>query len=182
MKHFKRLSLIILPLLIISCGMNMIEQDTKPEIKPVSDKAVLVVLRTTSFGFAVVMDTYLDGKLIGQTQGKCYFITKVDPGEHYLMGESENIATAKINFEAGKVYYLNQDVFMGVMKARTGWEPKSPEFAIEQIPECDYLVYDVNNPGDDLDEDDYQEAIEDFEEEVKDDPERHINTLEYTGY
>jgi len=160
----------------------MVEQDNPVEPKVDPDKSTLVVMRTTSFGFAVVFPSYIDGKYIGQTKGKSYFITKVDPGEHWLIGEGENRAVAKITFESGKVYYLEQLVIMGAMKARTGWHPRDPEYFREQLPELSYLVAAPDEKGEDMEPEDLQEDKENFEEEIREDPEQHKNTLEYVGY
>jgi hypothetical protein len=120
---FKKLlysALFLMPLVLTACGgpKHMITMDVKPAIAPKPDKAVLVIARTTSIGFAVTIENYLDKKLIGQTKGKSYFMTDVQPGQHYVMGHAENWATARINFEAGKIYFLNQDIRMGVWTER----------------------------------------------------------------
>ena len=53
------------------------------------NNAKLVIYRGTSFGFAVKLDNYLDEKFIGQTKGKSFFITTVEPGEHYVIASGE---------------------------------------------------------------------------------------------
>ena len=64
-------------LLFASCGeMYMLKQDTKPEIKPSQTMAKLIIIRTTSFGFAVKIDNFADGKFIGQTRGKAILLPK----------------------------------------------------------------------------------------------------------
>ncbi len=187
LKKLMVLALTVMPVFLMSaCGgiKHMIDQPTKPRIAPKADKATLVIVRTTSYGWGNVMDTYLDGKMIGQTLGKSYFITEVKPGSHYVMGKAENIAVARINFEAGRVYFLNQGVFMGVFKARTGFSPLTAQDGLQQTNEegCDYRIYDTAHPGEDMDKKDYEEAKADFEKEVKEDPARHKDTLSYKGY
>jgi hypothetical protein len=54
----------------------------------------------TSFGFAIVSWNYLDGKLIGETKGKTYFVINVKPGPYYVIVTTENTAVAHINFQA----------------------------------------------------------------------------------
>jgi hypothetical protein len=70
---------ILLPVLLMSCGGDfyMLKQDQKPELKADSEKATLVIYRNISAGFAVTIDNFLDNKFIGQTKGKCYFITRL---------------------------------------------------------------------------------------------------------
>jgi hypothetical protein len=180
------LFMVLTPLVLTSCVIGtdrMIGQEVKPPIAPKADKAVLVIVRTTSMGFGVVIDNYIDGKMIGQTRGKSYFISNVKPGRHYLMAHAENIAVARLNFEAGRMYFFDQGIYPGFWKARTGLTPLAAKDALVQINEsgCDYRIYDTKNPGEDLSAKDYQEAKDDFEKEVKEDPARHKDTLEYRG-
>ncbi len=172
-------------LVLAACGggaKHMTLMETKPRIAVKKDKAVLVIARTTSFGGGVAIDNFLDGKMIGQTRGKSFFVTDVTPGSHYVMAHAENWAAARINFAAGRVYFLNQMITVGVWMARTGFSPMTPKDGLEQINEsgCDYLVY--NKPGEDMSAEDYKGVKDDFEKEVKEDPGRHKDTLEYKGY
>jgi hypothetical protein len=185
-RKFLFLVLLMMPVFLTSCAgtVHMIEQDVKPPLAINPGKAVLVIVRTTSFGWAIVIDDYIDGKMIGQTRGKSYFSTNVTPGTHYVMAHAENIAAAKIQFEADRIYFLDQGIYPGVWKARTGLSAMTAEEALKQISEngCDYRVYNTHKPGEDLDPKDYQETKADFEKEVKLDPARHKDTLEYKGY
>jgi hypothetical protein len=114
----------------------------------------------------------------------------VDPGQHYVIGEGENRACARFDFEAGKVYYLLQIIYPGALqilvstsaKGRTGFEPKNPEEAQKDINDCDYLVYEPKNGTEELKPDDYKETVADFEKEAKETPDKHKNILEYKGY
>jgi hypothetical protein len=145
---------------------------------------VLVIVRTTSLGWAITIDNYIDGKMIGQTRGTSYFITEVNPGSHFVMAKAENVAAARINFEAGRVYFLDQSIYPGFWTMRTGYSTMTKEDALKQVNEsgCDYRVYDTKNPGPDMDAKDYNETKADFEKEVKEDPKRHKDILEYKGY
>jgi len=161
----------------------MIGKDQRPAIKSNPDKAVLAVVRTTSFGFGVVIDDYVDGKLVGQTRGKSSFITEVTPGTHYVMGKAENISTARMNFEAGKIYFLNQYITPGFWKARTGFAPMAYDDGLKEFNQegCDYREYDSAHPGPDLEKSDYEEAKNDFEREVREKPDEHRDLTEYKG-
>ena len=172
-------------LLISSCGggFYMLKKDAKPEIAAPPDKAILVIYRGTSFGFAVKIDNFIDNKFVGQTQGKSYFVTEVEPGEHYVIGASENNSCAKINFEAGKVYYLLQAIYPGVMFARTGFEGSDPESFEKDLPSLSYFECCVEGKElPTMDEEDYRETVKDHEEELKKEPERHNDTNNLQGY
>ncbi len=169
--------------LCASCGeFYMLKQNAKPQIKPSDTRAKLVIVRGTSFGFAVKIDNFLDGKFIGQTQGKSYFITDVDPGIHYVIGAAENNSCARLNFEAGKVYYLLQAIYPGIMFARTGFGTQKPDEAEKDIQDCKYLIIDPAKKAEDMKKDDYDKTVADFDREAKEDPNRHKDVLEYKGY
>jgi hypothetical protein len=121
--------------------------------------------------------------MIGQTRGKSFFIAEVKPGAHFVMAKAENVAAAKINFEAGRIYILDQGVYPGFWTMRTGFSPMIPENAKKQLGEegMQYRVYNTANPGDDMDAKDYEETKADFEKEIKADPNRHKDILEYKG-
>ena len=176
--------LLVMPLFLSACGgpKHMITMDTKPALAAKTDKALLVIARTTSVGFAVTIENYLDKKLIGQTKGKSYFITDVAPGQHYVMGHAENWSTARFNFEAGRTYFLNQDIRMGVWMARTGFTPLTANDAASQINESgmDYRVYNIKTPGEDMSDKDFNEVKADFDKEVAQG--EHKDIVEYKGY
>lgn len=180
------LVMLTLPFFLIACGgpKHMVMMDVKPPLVVKPDKAVLVIVRTTSFGGGVTIENYLDRKMIGQTKGKTYFITDVKPGKHYVMSHAENWAAARINFESGRIYFLDQGIYPGIWMARTGFTPLTAEEGLKQINEsgCDYGVLNTQDPGEDMSEQDFNEVKADFEKEVRENPGRHKNTLEYKGY
>jgi hypothetical protein len=51
-----------------------------------------VIIRDYFMGNAIVFWNYLDGKLIGETKGKTYFVTNVQSGPHYVIVATENTA------------------------------------------------------------------------------------------
>ena len=163
-------------------GWAMVKQKSKPEITAHPEKATLVIYRATNYGKPVVVTNYLDGEPIGETKGKTYFITLIEPGRHYVIASSENNACARFDFEAGKVYYLLQAMFPGVMKVRTGFIAKSPEEAMKDIPGLDYLVFNPEKKVKELRQKTYESTVADFEKEVVEKPDRHKDVLEYPGY
>jgi hypothetical protein len=160
----------------------MVKKDDPMEIKADPNNAKLVIYRGTGFGFLVVLNNYLDGKFIGQTKGKSFFVTTVNPGEHYIVGSGENNACAKVNFEAGKVYYLLQAIFPGFMKARTGFIGSNPEDFEKDKPDLTYYVLKQGEKFPQINKDTYNKTIQDHEKEMKEDPERHKDTSDLQGY
>ena len=176
--------LICVPSVSARVRMLMDKSDETPVIAPVEGKALLVFMRITSYGFAMITDNYIDGKWIGQTKKKCYYLTEVEPGDHYLQCayDEDDIQTEKITFEAGKIYFFSQGLFpSGPFTTGMTIVPKTDAEAREQLPECQYLVVG-DKPGEDLEAEDYQEALEEFAEAVQEDPDSKRNTAEYKGY
>jgi hypothetical protein len=180
-KWFRFSVLMILPIFLGSCasGFHMIAKEGKPAISAKSNKALLVIIRTTSFGWGNIVNNYLDGKMIGQTQGKMFFITEVTPGVHYVVSHADNTDTARLKFESGKIYLLQQGIFPG-WNITTRFSPISvDEFAL-QVKEATYVVFDTQHPGKDMSEKDLKEAKDDFEKEVKNG--EHKDVLQIKGY
>ncbi len=83
------------------------------------DKAMIYVLRSTMIGYKIHSKLAVDGNWVGVNRGKTYFYFPIEPGERFFCSESENQSYLALNVEAGKTYYLQQQVKPGVWKART---------------------------------------------------------------
>jgi hypothetical protein len=177
------LTLMFVTLAVVACrsGMNMIMKDAKPALAPKKDAAVLVIMRTTPFGAGYVVSNYLDGKMIGQTQHKAFFITDVRPGKHYVVSQADNKDAVRINFEAGRIYFLQQGIYPG-WNATSRFSVMTPDEFKLQAPEAIYYVLDTQNPGKGMDAKDYKEAIDDFEKLSREDPPRYKAFTGYKGY
>ncbi|MBN3815104.1 DUF2846 domain-containing protein [Paraburkholderia sp. Se-20369] len=82
------------------------------------EKAAIYVYRNESMGGAVKMPVTLDGKILGDTAAKTYLYSEVEPGRHQLVSKAENDSTLDVDTVAGKIYYVWQEVKMGIMYAR----------------------------------------------------------------
>jgi len=88
-----------------------------------ADKATVYVYRNESMGAGVKMDVKLDNKVWGETVAKSYLVTDVDPGKHTIVSSAENDSSLSLDTVAGKIYYVWQEVKMGVMYARNKLQP-----------------------------------------------------------
>lgn len=84
-----------------------------------ADKALIYVVRPTMFGNKVQTKLAADGQFKGVNRGNNYFFFTLEPGQHYFCSQAENKSTLSMKVEAGKTYYLQQQIKMGFMKART---------------------------------------------------------------
>jgi Protein of unknown function (DUF2846) len=81
--------------------------------------AGLYIYRNESMGAAVRMDVEVDGKPLGQTAAKTYFYAEVPPGKHTVTSKAENTDNLEVDTVGGKLYYVWQEVKMGLLYART---------------------------------------------------------------
>jgi hypothetical protein len=86
---------------------------------PKPNIAGVYIYRNESFGAALRMDVEVNGKPIGQSAAMTYFYLDVPPGKHTFTSKSENEDTITVDVLAGKLYYIWQEVKMGLLYART---------------------------------------------------------------
>jgi Protein of unknown function (DUF2846) len=88
------------------------------QFTPVADKAVVYIYRNETFGAAVKMDVKVDGKPIGQTASETYFRVVLAPG-HHTVDSQDGTSTLDVDAQAGAVYYVWEEVKMGVWSANS---------------------------------------------------------------
>ncbi|WP_084186906.1 DUF2846 domain-containing protein [Andreprevotia chitinilytica] len=81
-------------------------------------KANIYVYRNEFMGFAIPMQVNLNGQKAGFTNGKTYMAFEVNPGFQNVLSKAENDDSLVLNAEAGKSYYVWQEVKLGVLVAR----------------------------------------------------------------
>ncbi len=169
--------------LLTGCATTqMLKPEQPPELAAKPDSALLVIVRDSFLGGGIVFWNYLDGKFIGETMGKSYFITHVAPGMHYVVAATENTGVAYLDFQAGKHYFLRQGIAMGVWRARTsGFFPMTAADTQKAITSCTYTELDGNRTFPDMDPSLYQQAIEEYTAGVKENPEGYKELLQYQG-
>lgn len=107
-----------------------------------ADKALIYVVRTTILGMKIHSKLAVDGEWKGVNRGKTYFFFTVEPGERYFCSESENQDFLKLNVEAGKTYYLKQEVKFGTWKARTNLVQLSEEEGKKSLEKVNLSVFE----------------------------------------
>jgi hypothetical protein len=118
-----------------ACGPKEKEVDFKagtdksqhPTPAQPADKALIYVLRPSMMGNKIQSKLAVDGDWKGTNRGNNYFSFTLDPGEHFFCSLAENHSVLKLDVAAGKTYFLQQHVRMGVMKARNKLSGMSEE-------------------------------------------------------
>ena len=120
-----------------SVPMTPIEDDSRAKSFTVSpEKSSIYLYRNESLGGAIPLTVALDGKVAGQTGPKTYFLWEVAPGPHEISSMSENTSTLKLITEAGRAYYVWQEVKMGLWMARSLLQEVEAETGRKGVAEC----------------------------------------------
>ncbi len=107
-----------------------------PTPGPSPDKALLYVVRPTMKGNKIQTKLAVDGQWVGVNRGHNYFFLELDPGDHYFCSKAENRSVAAFKLEAGKTYYLEQKIKVGLMKARNRLAMLPDEEGKKKLAEC----------------------------------------------
>ncbi len=123
MKHIVELLTAALILLLTGCAsvpMAPLDQDVKAkEFSTAPNKASLYIYRNESMGGAIPMTVTVNGKALGQTAAQTYFRLNVIPGKYTVESHAENVSNLPLSLEAGKNYFVWQEMKMGFWMARS---------------------------------------------------------------
>jgi hypothetical protein len=117
-----------------------------PQPVPQEGKAIVFFIRPAFVGLAIPFYQYANEQLVGITKGKCYFFCYASPGESTFRLHAENNSEVKVNIEAGKIYYFQQEVLAGIGKARGDLLPLSATEAASMMEKCKYVTFTLK-PG-----------------------------------
>ena len=94
---------------------------------PPPDKALIVFLRPQSRGHSVHASIYDGEEFFGFVQTDTCFLYEAEPGEHDFMviGETANFMDADL--EAGRIYFVQVKIKIGMAKARFVFSPVTAE-------------------------------------------------------
>ena len=98
------------------------------QFQPRPGMANIYLYRNETFGAAIAMTVSLDGKIMGRTGPQTYFLWEVAPGRHEIGSHTENTSRLAIDAQAGRNYYVWQEVKMGM------WQPGS---LLQEMSEAD---------------------------------------------
>ena len=109
-------------LALAACSTAKIEDPAEQErlrnLTAPADMALVYFVRPAAVGAAISMSVTCDGSPIGATNGKRYIFAYVKPGKREFVSKAENKDELLIELEAGKTYYFEQEVKMGILYAR----------------------------------------------------------------
>jgi len=82
-------------------------------------KGNIYVYRNEMLGAVQKMSVMFDGKIVGETASKTYFLFEVAPGKHELISKGENDSVLAVTVQDGRNYFVWQEMKMGMLVPRT---------------------------------------------------------------
>jgi hypothetical protein len=134
--------LIVLAALSACASRPLADADTDALAKlmrPVEGKAVIYVFRNETYSAPWPVRLTLDGKNMGSTDANTYFRWSVEPGQHIIATHAENNEGLVLETEAGKVYYVWQEISMGYFQPRSSLREVDRSTADVALRNC-YLL------------------------------------------
>ena len=138
MKRVTSLISCVFALFLVGCASS-VQYVHMPDLsKKVEDanKGRIYVMRPTSFGYAISMEVSDGGNPIGKTGAKGFLCWEREPGDVIVSSTAENTSRVSLPVRPGGIYYVQQNVRMGVWMARTDLEVVDEEKAQEKLKKC----------------------------------------------
>ncbi|MGH8435443.1 MAG: DUF2846 domain-containing protein [Pseudomonas sp.] len=140
LKHLSLAAILAIAALATGCAsvpMADVAQDTQAKtFNTPADQANIYLYRNENMGAAVKMDVSLNGKQVGTTVANTYLVLAVPAGQHTLKSSAENDSELQLSTEAGKNYFVWQEVKMGVLYARNQLQLVDEAKGKEGVTEC----------------------------------------------
>jgi len=132
------LSFLFVAVSSLAFSQNKLEQKDSiaKKLTPIEGKAIVYIIRPTSYAFLIKMNIECDSLHIGSTKAKKYVYTVLNPGKHTFTSKSENDYKFELDTEPGNVYYIKQEVKMGALYAETKLELLSIEDGKKYLDKC----------------------------------------------
>lgn len=106
------------------------------KLQPPEGKALVYIIRNKSMGMVTKLHLDIDRKVIGQTKGKQFLYTFLEPGSHLIVSRGENVSELPIKLEAGKTYFIQQKPKMGLFSIRSKLTRMEEEEAKRYLSYC----------------------------------------------
>ncbi|MFZ0773930.1 MAG: DUF2846 domain-containing protein [Candidatus Sulfotelmatobacter sp.] len=119
------------------------DKSQHPTPEQPADKALIYVIRPAMMGNKIQSKLAVDGEWKGTNRGNNCFSFTLDPGEHYFCSAAENHSVLKLDVTAGKTYYLQQHVRMGMMKASNKLDVMSEEEGKAKVAEAHPSTWEI---------------------------------------
>lgn len=142
---FKQLAFIVVFLSVLLSGcatapLGSPQADAQAKsFAVVPGKSNIYLYRNEVMGFAFGIGVELDGKAVGKTGAKTYLAMEVSPGKHTIVSKAENDETLDVVTEAGKNYFVWQEVKVGLLTPRSKLHLVDDETGKAAVKECNLI-------------------------------------------
>jgi hypothetical protein len=128
-------------LLVTGCAsvpMATADADAKAKtfVAPGAGQANVYIYRNEAMGGAIKMPLLLDSMAIGDTGPHTYAFRQVSPGKHTIVSKTEKDVVLDLDAQAGRTYYVWQEVKMGVWAARSDLHLVDEQTGKDAVKEC----------------------------------------------
>ena len=121
------LMFVMTSIMVVGCAsmnsVNAMPADVDSKVKtmqPPSGKSLVYVVRPTFLGKPFAGKVTANNEYVGTTQGGMYVYAILDPGEYkFKVTGQDNDSDIAVTLEAGKIYYIKQSVYVGIIKGLT---------------------------------------------------------------
>ena len=105
------------------------------QFKSIPNVSQVYVYRNETFGAALSMPVTVDGKLAGETGPHSFFKFDLPAGPHLITSQG-NESKITVNTEAGKLYFVWQEVKMGAFSGGSKLQLVTEEVGKKGVAEC----------------------------------------------
>lgn len=123
MKNLISLLALVMTVVLSGCAsvpMASLENDkAAKDFSEVPGKGSLFIYRNETMGAALPLAVSVNGKTLGQTAAMTYFRMNVAPGKYNVVSHAENVSEISLDINAGKNYFVWQEIKMGMFSARS---------------------------------------------------------------
>lgn len=138
---------IVIACLVSGCAsVNKAGRDASEQAKtfsPITDKAVVYIYRDEILGSAIKLHVSVDGIAVGDTGPKSFLQLALPPGPHTITSRGEKISSLSLDTQAGKTYYVWQEVKMGMWSANSMLHQVDTDKGQDGVRECALLRTDA---------------------------------------
>lgn len=106
--------------------------------QPKADVSQVYVYRNETLGAALSMPVAVNGKLMGSTGPNSYFKFDLPPGKHRITSQGDG-SVLDIDTEAGKLYFVWQEVKMGMMSGGSKLQLVDADKGRKGVAECSLI-------------------------------------------
>ena len=107
--------------------------------EPQEGHALVYVFRPATMGAAIKTWAFADDDLMMVSKPKAYSFAQVPAGKRLFCTKSENTSAIELDVEAGKTYYLQVKIKMGLGKARSKLLQIDAAEAQKYFQKCSYV-------------------------------------------